>query len=56
MSDFFAMGGYGAYVWTAYSVFFIVLALDALAPLLQRRRALRELGNRLKRQAARTSR
>ena len=56
MSDFFAMGGYGAYVWTAYAVFLIVLALDALAPLLQRRKALRELGNRLKRQAARNSR
>lgn len=56
MSDFLAMGGYGAYVWTAYAVFFIVLALDALAPLLQRRRVLRELGSRLRREQARQSR
>lgn len=56
MSEFFAMGGYGAYVWAAYAVFFVVLAIDAIAPLLQRRRALRELGNRLKRQAARNAR
>jgi heme exporter protein D len=56
VSDFLAMGGYGAYVWSAYAVFVIVLALDAAAPFWQRRRALRELGNRLRRQAARTSR
>jgi heme exporter protein D len=53
MSDFFAMGGYGAYVWWSYAVFFVVLVADALAPLWQRRRILRELRNRLKRQTAR---
>jgi heme exporter protein D len=56
MSEFFAMGGYGGYVWATYAVFLIVLAIDAVAPVWQRRRALRELGNRLKRQAARNSR
>ena len=53
MADFFAMGGYGAYVWASYAVFGIVLLADALTPLLQRRRALRELQGRLKRQARR---
>ena len=53
--DFFRMGGYGSYVWTAYAVFFLVLLADALAPLRQRRRALRELQGRLARQAARKS-
>jgi heme exporter protein D len=52
MSDFFAMGGYGVYVWWSYVVFFVVLP-DALAPLMQRRKTLRELHGRLKRQAAR---
>jgi len=55
MSDFLAMGGYGAYVWWSYAVFFAVLIADALAPLLQRRKTLRELHSRLKRQAARKS-
>jgi heme exporter protein D len=55
MSDFFAMGGYAGYVWTAYAVFFVVLAIDAAAPVLQRRRALRELSGRLKRSSARKS-
>lgn len=49
MSDFFAMGGYGFYVWTSFGLFVLVLALDALAPLLKRRRILRELRARLRR-------
>jgi len=53
MSEFLAMGGYGAYVWTSYALFFIVLAADAIAPLRERRRALRDLQGRMKRQAMR---
>jgi heme exporter protein D len=53
MNDFFAMGGYGAYVWSAYAVFFVVLIADALGPVLRRRRVLAELRGRLKRQAKR---
>jgi heme exporter protein D len=49
MSEFFAMGGYGAYVWSAMAVFFVVLAFDAAGPLIKRRRVLRELRGRLKR-------
>ncbi|TBR39144.1 MULTISPECIES: heme exporter protein CcmD [Dyella] len=56
MSSFFAMGGYGAYVWPAYAVFFIVLAADYIAPQLRRRRNLRELRSRMARQAARQQR
>jgi len=53
MSEFISMGGYGAYVWTSYAVFLIVLAVDALAPVWQRRHTLRELRGRLKREARR---
>jgi len=56
MAEFFGMGGYGAYVWSAYAVFFIVLLADALLPLWQRRATLRELGARLRRENARTNR
>jgi heme exporter protein D len=52
MDDFFAMHGYGLYVWTAYLVFFVVLLADAIGPLRQRRRTLTELRGRLKREAA----
>jgi len=53
MADFFAMGGYAGYVWPSYAVFFIVLAIDALAPRLQRRRVLKELRGRLQRRTSR---
>ncbi|HET8942584.1 MAG TPA: heme exporter protein CcmD [Rudaea sp.] len=53
MSDFFAMGGYAAYVWPSYALFFIVLLIDAVAPLRQRNRILRELQRRVTRQRAR---
>jgi len=54
--SFFAMGGYAAYVWPAYAVFFLVLAADFIAPALRRRRNLRELRARLARQTARQQR
>lgn len=53
MSDFLAMGGYGAYVWPSYAIFFIVLALEAIAPRLQRARILADLRGRLRRRDAR---
>lgn len=56
MKDFLAMGGYAAYVWPSYAVFFVVLIADALAPMLRRRRLVRELRGRMARQAARQGR
>jgi heme exporter protein D len=56
VSHFLAMGGYAAYVWPAYAVFFIVLIADYLAPGIRRRRQLRELRARLARQSARQQR
>ncbi|MFO1506187.1 MAG: heme exporter protein CcmD [Lysobacterales bacterium] len=53
MSEFFAMGGYASYVWPAYAVFFLVLAWDWIAPLVQRQRVLRDIRARLQRRAAR---
>ena len=56
LQHFFAMGGYAGYLWPAYAVFFIVLLADFFAPLLRRRRLLREMRARLARKAARQSR
>ncbi|MEO7432645.1 MAG: heme exporter protein CcmD [Dokdonella sp.] len=56
MKEFLAMGGYGAYVWPSYAIFFIVLALEALAPLAQRKRLLADIRGRLKRREAREDR
>jgi heme exporter protein D len=56
LQSFFAMGGYAAYVWPAYGVFFVVLLIDWLAPQFRRRRTLRELRGRLARQNTRRER
>jgi len=39
-TEFFAMGGYGFYVWSAYAATAGVLALEAWLALRRRRRAL----------------
>ncbi|MHB1059375.1 MAG: heme exporter protein CcmD [Rhodanobacter sp.] len=56
LHGFLAMGGYAAYVWPAYAVFFIVLIADTVAPRLRRRRVLTDLRARLARQSARQER
>ena len=53
MADFFAMSGYAVYIWPAYAVFFIVLAIDAVAPRLRRKRVLAEIRGKLQRRQAR---
>ena len=53
MADFFAMGGYAGYVWSSYAVFFIVLAIEALLPLAQRRRVLADIRGRIRRRQQR---
>lgn len=53
MSEFFSMGGYGAYVWPSYAIFLLALVWDALSPVLRTRRVRRELGLRMRREAAR---
>jgi heme exporter protein D len=53
MADFFAMGGYGAYLWPSYAVFLVVLAIDAITPRLRRKRVLAELRGKLKRRQTR---
>ena len=42
MSEFLHMGGYAFYVWTAYGAAFVVLALNLAAPIMRRRRLVRE--------------
>ncbi|MDD4913553.1 MAG: heme exporter protein CcmD [Methylococcales bacterium] len=46
---FLEMGGYGFYVWTAYGVTLLVLLLNILLPVVQRRQLLRQLSLRQKR-------
>lgn len=47
MNEFIAMGGYGAYVWSAYAVCFLVLGVNIIRALVKTRRTMRELRKRL---------
>lgn len=50
LSEFLHMGGYGFYVWLSYGLGAAVLVLNLLWPMVQRRRLLRELAARLRRE------
>jgi len=47
LQEFFHMGGYGFYVWSAYGVALVVLVANVLVPMLRAR----DLRARLSRQA-----
>ncbi|MBT9099377.1 heme exporter protein CcmD [Methylovulum psychrotolerans] len=49
LQEFFAMGGYAFYVWTAYGICFVVLAANIILPIIQRKRLLRHLALKQKR-------
>ncbi len=49
MSAFFAMDGYAMYVWPAFAVFIVVLALDFILPRFHKRRILKEIRARQRR-------
>jgi heme exporter protein D len=50
MGEFFHMGGYAFYVWTSYGLALIVLLVNVVAPLRQRRKLLADLGRRERRE------
>jgi len=37
LQEFFAMGGYGLYVWTSYGLTFVVLLANIIIPVIQRK-------------------
>ncbi len=46
LTEFFHMGGYAFYVWSAYGVTFVVLLLNVLLPIARARRLRRGLARR----------
>jgi len=49
-ADFLAMGHHGLYVWSAYGICLVVLALNVAVPLLARKRYLEQEARRLRRE------
>lgn len=52
ISDFFSMGGYAFYVWSAYAFCAVVFALNLILPLRDRKRVMKLLKVRMQREAA----
>jgi len=50
MNDLLYMDGHGAFVWTAYAITIIVIAVILIAPLRRQRGFLRQLAGELRRQ------
>ncbi len=42
-SEFLNMGGYAFYVWTSYGITFVVLLVNIVLPIIQRKTLLRSL-------------
>lgn len=53
MSDFFAMGGYAAYVWSAYGITLVVLVVSAWTARRKRLEALEQARQLLAREPVR---
>ncbi|MCY0963752.1 heme exporter protein CcmD [Parathalassolituus penaei] len=49
-AEFIAMGRHGFYVWLSYGLTFLVLAINIVLPILDRRRLLTEQARRLRRE------
>jgi len=54
-SVFFNMGGYAFYVWTAYGLTFVVLVLNIVLPLMQRRQTINRVRRAIRREAMKSS-
>lgn len=49
LSEFFHMGGYAMYIWPAYAIAVLVLSINVIQPLLEKRKLLKTIGQKLRR-------
>ena len=49
LNEFFHMGGYAFYVWTSYGIALIVLLVNLLLPIRQRRKILADIARSARR-------
>jgi heme exporter protein D len=50
-SEFFNMGGYAFFVWTSYALTLIVIVLNIVSPMLQRKKTIARIKRAIKREA-----
>jgi heme exporter protein D len=49
MREFFAMGGYAAYVWPSYALALIILIGNIIAPMQQRKKIVSDIARKIRR-------
>ncbi len=49
LSEFFNMGGYAFYVWTSYGLAFVVLLVNLVLPMRQRKKLLADFSRKARR-------
>ncbi len=54
LGEFLHMGGYAAYVWSAFGLSFLVLIVNVIIPLNTEKRILRDLKKKLDREEQKT--
>ncbi len=55
LNEFFHMGGYAFYVWTSYGITLLVLLVNVITPLRQRRKVLTGIARTARRRARRNA-
>lgn len=54
MADFLGMGGYAAYVWSAYGISLVVLVLNIFLPVQREKELINSLKKKLQREEQRS--
>ena len=49
-SEFIAMGGHGKYVWLSYAIALVVIVINIVNPVLQKKKVISDLARRLRRE------
>ena len=50
-SEFFNMGGYAFFVWKSYALTLVVIVLNIVSPMLQRKKTIARIKRAIKREA-----
>lgn len=49
-SEFLAMGGHGKYVWMSYAIALMVVVINIVNPVLEKKKVIADLARRLRRE------
>jgi len=49
-TEFFDMGGYAFFVWTSYGLFFAIIAVNVVSPIVQRKKIIARIKRAIKRE------